>query len=412
MASKSIDWDNVLVTQDPKKKEVLISFPGDGFGFYGSLESGLGGADPGAPAEPIEPPLPEPEPVPPVEPLPECDPHSCDALTLVSDGIAASTSFGITEVYTNDTGLLDAGGFDPNSAVGSSYIKPLWADMSTMTGSLDAALVNTSFGPPLLARANVSAERNSGPCVAATYQHYISTYTAARTFLVKKSHMLPEPAWTTPSGGPEDLTNVSGFTGEYDLSAAIYVRFDSNGVLGTNQSSSAIKLATLGGTMYYGIYGWPSNPINSWVNSITPSASAFINIRWDDGEIDIYDAETKTMQAPSLPLEGWIVVKATGVISSANGVARSSISGTWSYGGISSPFSNEMSTTFGSAYSDLSQTSLLVQSSTTAMIVQPQSGGIPKILAIDSTGKNTSYQSAFARSQLNYVPPSYCEALP
>jgi len=76
----SFDWDSVLVTNDPDNKEVLISFSADGNGFYGSLRSGLGGADPGGPTETPEPPLPDPEPVPPVEPLPECDPHNCDAI--------------------------------------------------------------------------------------------------------------------------------------------------------------------------------------------------------------------------------------------------------------------------------------------------------------------------------------------
>lgn len=33
----SIDWDDVLVTNDPNQKEIVVSFPGDGFGSYGSI---------------------------------------------------------------------------------------------------------------------------------------------------------------------------------------------------------------------------------------------------------------------------------------------------------------------------------------------------------------------------------------
>jgi len=89
MASRSIDWDSVLVTLSPKKKEIVVSFPADGgFGRFGSGTTGEP-SYPGAPTTPAAPDGSEgtvppdealPADIPPAETPPECLSHDCDAI--------------------------------------------------------------------------------------------------------------------------------------------------------------------------------------------------------------------------------------------------------------------------------------------------------------------------------------------
>ena len=143
-------WDDVLVTKDPKKKEVLISFPGTGgFGAVGSLNPDA--EDPGGlPVDPDDstPVIPEspdnglggdivPEPVPPSQGgIPACQPQDC--------------TIDVGSVFTNGGGVIFIAQDERNPAglateVGDRFVRGV--DGGLISGVTQKNILNDEGSP-------------------------------------------------------------------------------------------------------------------------------------------------------------------------------------------------------------------------------------------------------------------------
>jgi len=176
MASKSIDWDELLLTADPKKKEIEVSFnkiddegylvsKGNEAGTPGGVVEGQDGTqepgkDPEGDFEPTAPPVDNPDdpdagepegggPIPPAAPAEECGGYDCNAFldSILSENTTLSwhlwpTREEVTRAQTKGPGIEDDFGLILNDVW---YYNNARGDRTSVTARFDTP--STNIGP-------------------------------------------------------------------------------------------------------------------------------------------------------------------------------------------------------------------------------------------------------------------------
>lgn len=400
MASKSIDWDELLLTNDPKKKEIEVSFKkidGDGYISFGDEPGTPGGVEEGAdgsqdpdkddegdfeevigdeenPSPPGDPINPDPE------DHPECQPQDCSAYDNYVDppGVTSAVLWGTTSLQL------------PGDTVpGMKYVRT--DNLGAGQGyPLQEILRNSMF--------RYAGATAAGPCNESLALFGVSSF----PLFSSATTWVPDPVLDVAALeiGPGGSIEIEG-----EVSVYVWMR-DLNGNIPTSGTKTA-------GLIYNTCFAWTGSYIaqSNFVRTNGLSVTVFQNSDTGQtgfnvgGELVYFDAGGDASGAYTMSFsnkitrsidgEGVFVTAETKVSGKGADIERvqiaakeTSVNGCW----------------FPRLRDSSSYPNYFVGQSNFPYITGAAHGG--------NAGQINDWVDAWERSQIQYTPPSYCERIP